>query len=85
MLKMEIVSKAIEMNATVDEKRHLILDESLPINGPARVKVIILITSDEEINETTWLRAGASNDAFDFLKDKEEDIYSPEDGKPFHD
>jgi hypothetical protein len=31
------------------------------------------------------MRAAAKNPAFDFLKDPEEDIYSPTDGRPFGD
>lgn len=38
----------------------------------------------EEINENEWLNAAASNPAFDFLKNPEEDIYTLTDGKPFH-
>jgi hypothetical protein len=38
-----------------------------------------------EIDEIEWLRAAATNPAFDFLKDPEEDIYTLEDGKPFND
>jgi Uma2 family endonuclease/Flp pilus assembly protein TadD len=40
---------------------------------------------DGEIDEREWLRSAASNPAFDFLKDPEEDIYTLADGKPFHD
>ena len=40
---------------------------------------------DGEIDEREWLRAAASNPAFDFLKDPEEDIYTLADGKPFND
>ena len=38
----------------------------------------------EDIGESEWLRFAASNPAFDFLKEPQEDIYSPNDGKPFH-
>lgn len=40
---------------------------------------------DEEIPETEWLAAASSSGAFDFLADPREDIYSPEDGRPFVD
>jgi Uma2 family endonuclease len=36
-----------------------------------------------EVGVGEWLRASASNPAFDFLKDPEEDIYTLEDGMPF--
>jgi len=39
----------------------------------------------EEFSETEWLHAAATNPAFDFLKEPEEDIYTLEDGRPFDD
>jgi hypothetical protein len=45
--------------------------------------VFLLFPEDNDIEEKVWLAAGASNDAFDFLNDPAEDIYSPSDGKPF--
>lgn len=39
----------------------------------------------EEISEQEWLRAAVTNHAFDFLDDPREDIYGPEDGRPFGD
>ena len=47
--------------------------------------VVLYPIWDDEWNETQWSQAAASNPALDFLKDPEEDIYSPTDGKPFHD
>jgi hypothetical protein len=80
----EIVEKAIEAQGTIDKDHHLILDESLPIEGPKRVRVIILLGEEEELGEASWLKAASSNEAFDFLKSPEEDIYTMADGKPFH-
>ena len=77
--------KALEVVGTIDEQRRLQLDEPLPIVGPSRVRVIILIPDETDIDEKEWLQAGASNPAFDFLKEPEEDIYTLADGKPFHD
>ena len=37
------------------------------------------------IDEKEWLQAAATNPAFDFLKEPEEDIYTLADGKPFYD
>lgn len=82
---MEIVEKAIETTVTINSNRQLILDEPLPIAGPTRVRVIILLPDDVDINEKEWLRAASANPAFDFLKEPEEDIYTLADGKPFHD
>jgi hypothetical protein len=77
--------KAIEVGGTIDEQRRLQLDGPLPIVGPSRVRVIILIPDETEIDDQEWLQAAASNPAFDFLKEPEEDIYTLADGKPFHD
>ncbi|GFP34342.1 hypothetical protein HKBW3S43_00135 [Candidatus Hakubella thermalkaliphila] len=83
---MEAPMTAIEMTGVVDEQHRLKLDQLLPIPGPTRVRVIILLPSEpEDWNESEWLRAAASNPAFDFLKEPEEDIYTLADGKPFYD
>lgn len=76
--------RAIETTGVVDVHRRLILDEPLPIWGPKRVRVIILLP-EEDISEEEWLRAAAANPAFDFLKEPQEDIYTLSDGRPFYD
>lgn len=82
---MESTMKAIEVTGTIDASHRLVLDEPLPVEGPTRVRVVILLPEDAEINEKEWLRAAAVNPAFDVLKETEENIYSPTDGRPFHD
>jgi hypothetical protein len=77
--------KAIETTGLVDEQSHLVLDGPLPIAGPGRVRVIILVPEEADISELEWLKAAVTNPAFDFLKEPEEDIYTLADGKPFHD
>ncbi|MBI1744023.1 hypothetical protein HYR54_13290 [Candidatus Acetothermia bacterium] len=77
--------KAIEITGTVNEEHQLQLDEPLPVAGPSRVRVIILIPEDEEITEAAWFKAVATNPALDVLNDPTEDIYTLNDGKPFHD
>jgi hypothetical protein len=81
---METAMTAIELTGTIDEHHQLRLDTPLPISGPKRVRVIVLYPLDDESDEIEWLRAAARNPAFDFLKESAEDIYSIEDGKPFH-
>ncbi|MEM7119164.1 MAG: hypothetical protein AAF614_42495 [Chloroflexota bacterium] len=76
---------AVELTGIIDENQQLRLDSPLPIIGPAKVKVLLLYTPDEEIDEATWLSAAARNPAFQYLKDAEEDIYTLSDGKPFDD
>ncbi len=84
---MNFVKKAIEMQGTINKDHRLVLDEALSVEGPKRVRVIILLPEDAEIEERSWLKAAVLNEAFDFLKKKnpEEDIYALADGKPFHD
>lgn len=81
---MESTLRAIEITGTVDERRQLRLDEPLPAAAAGKVRIIVLI-SEEDAEEKEWMRAAAANPAFDFLKDPEEDAYSPEDGQPFGD
>ena len=82
---MENVEKGIEATGTIDAERRLVLDEPLPVVGPKRVRVIILLPEETDIDEKEWLRAASANPAFDFLKEPEEDIYTLEDGRPLYD
>jgi hypothetical protein len=63
---MQRIVKALELTGTVDAKHQLHLDEPLTFMGPSRVRVLILVTEEQEITEDEWLRAAASNAAFDF-------------------
>ncbi len=76
---------AIEVNGEIDSDGQLRLDESLPIVGPSRVRVIVLIDSSADLPEDEWLQAVARGPDFEFLKDPAEDIYTMSDGKPFND
>jgi hypothetical protein len=82
---MSAVMNAIEMAGTVDEHRRLHLDDSLPVAGPARVKVIVLYPAHTDQDETGWLHAAARNTAFSYLSDPTEDVYTLADGKPIDD
>lgn len=82
---MDVTSKAIETTGTIDANHRLLLDETLPVAGPAKVRVIILFPEDTDIDEKEWLYAASTNPAFDFLNEPEEDIYTIADGRPFHD
>jgi hypothetical protein len=83
---MEIALRAFEVAGTIDEQRQLHLDAPLPIAGPSRVRVIVLIPEEADAeDEKEWYRVAAANPAFDFLKEPKEDIYTLVDGKPFHD
>lgn len=76
--------KAIETTGKVDKAGVLHLDAPLALKEQT-VKVIVLISEEADIEEREWLRAVSNNPAFDFLQDEKENIYSPNDGKPFHD
>ncbi len=77
--------KAIEATGIIDSQKRLILDNPLPVAGPAKVRIIILLPEKTEPSEQEWYQAADSNPAFDFLREPEEDIYSPTDGRPFND
>jgi hypothetical protein len=48
---MKLIVKALELTGTVDAQRQLHLDEPLPFMGPSRVRVLILVTEEQEITE----------------------------------
>ena len=82
---MEGAWRAIEVGATIDEQRELHLDGPLPAVRPGRARVIVLVPEDGEPDEAEWLKMAATNPAFAFLRDPEEDIYTAADGRPFDD
>jgi len=63
--------------------RHIILDEPYDLPPNAHLIVTLLPSSSETDSEEAWLRAASSSDAFAFLADPAEDIYSVADGEPF--
>lgn len=78
--------KAIEVEGIIDDDRQLRVEKPLPVVGPGRVRVIVLIPEEvDDISERDWLKAASSNPAFAFLREAAEDIYSPTDGRPFRD
>jgi len=82
---MNIQTKAIEAIGIINEKNELILDEPLPLLGPTRVRVLILVPNHEDLKEDEWLRTVTKNPVFNFLKEPAEDIYKVSDGSPFQD
>ncbi|NOX60806.1 MAG: hypothetical protein GXP42_02490 [Chloroflexi bacterium] len=78
--------KAVELTGIVDENQKLQIDGKVPIRGPKHVRVILLYPmEDDDIGEQEWLYAAARNPAFDFLREPSEDIYTVDEGRPFHD
>jgi len=82
---MNIQTKAIEAIGIINEKNELILDEPLPLLGPTRVRVLILVPNHEDLKEDEWLSTVTKNPVFNFLKEPAEDIYKVSDGSPFQD
>lgn len=82
---MDTPLKAIEVTGMVDDQGQLHLDHPVPLPHSARARVILLFPEEAELTDQHWLRASVTNPAFDFLHDPAEDIYTPGDGKPFHD
>lgn len=77
---------AIETTGTVNANRQLLLDEDLPENVSTKVRVIVLFEENStDFGESEWLKAASKNDAFNFLNDEAEDIYTLDDGKPLTD
>ena len=58
-----------------------------PYNLPANASLMVTLlpfASDPD-SEDVWLRAAASSDAFAFLADPSENLYTAADGEPFRD
>jgi hypothetical protein len=74
----------VALPAHYDGER-IVLDQpyDLPVN--ASLVVTVLPSAAEGESEAAWLRAAAASDAFAFLANPAEDIYTMADGKPFRD
>ena len=64
---------------------HIVLDEPYDLPANASLMVTLLPSTSDSDSEDAWLRATASSDAFAFLADPAEDIYTAADGEPFRD
>lgn len=76
----------VALHAHYDGER-IVLDEpfELPVHASLIVTVLPVPSEIDTDSEETWLRATASSDAFAFLADPAEDIYTSTDGEPFQD
>jgi len=72
----------VALQAHYDGK-HVVLDEPYELPANASLMVTLLPSPPDADSEDAWLRAAASSDAFAFLADPAEDIYSATDGEPF--
>ncbi|MBI3784799.1 MAG: hypothetical protein HY270_15505 [Deltaproteobacteria bacterium] len=77
--------KAIEVHGRIDQRQKLRVDESLPGTRPGKVRVLVLVPDDADINEQEWLRSAARNPVFGTLSDPSEDLYTIADGMPLRD
>ncbi len=73
----------VTLQAHFDGER-IVLDEpfDLPVHTPLMVTLLPAPLQTEPDSEEAWLRAMAASDAFAFLADPAEDIYTSEDGDP---
>jgi hypothetical protein len=76
----------VALQAHYDGER-IILDEpfDLPVHALLIVTVLPPAPDPGADTEEVWLRAIGSSDAFAFLNDPAEDVYTLEDGEPFGD
>ena len=77
----------VALQAYFDGER-IVLDEEFALAANARLLVMLLppVTEGTDvIPEEAWLRSASGSEAFAFLADPAEDIYTPEDGKPLED
>ena len=74
----------IALQAHFDGKQ-IVLDEPYDLPPHASLMVTVLPTTADADSEDAWLRASAASNAFAFLADPAEDIYTVTDGEPFRD
>jgi hypothetical protein len=63
---------------------HIVLDEPYVLPTNANLMVTVVPGPTDAESEDAWLRAASSSDAFAFLRDPAEDIYTANDGEPFN-
>ncbi len=73
---------AIETTGTIEQNGKIVIDETFSVNAPTFVRIIVLFPETGDIHESEWRQAAQQNEAFNFLNDVEEDIYTLADGKP---
>ena len=81
---MSTTARAIEVSGVIDQHHRLIVQEPLPVAGPANVRVIVLVGIRGDDDEQVWLRDAACSSAYEFLKDSAEDVYTLRDGKALY-
>ncbi|MEO8352971.1 MAG: hypothetical protein ABI680_14655 [Chthoniobacteraceae bacterium] len=74
----------VALQAHFDGER-IVLDEPYDLPANADLIVTLLPSKSDVDSEEAWLRAAATSEAFAFLADPSEDIYTAADGEPFRD
>ena len=62
--------------------QHIVRDEPDPLPANAPLIVTLLPAAADTDSEKSWLRAVSASNAFAFLADPAEDIYTTADGEP---
>ena len=78
---LEQVARGMVWEAIIKEWRYEIDRDAIA----EAVRVSHLLPDESDLNEIEWLRAAATNPAFDFLKNPQEDIHTLADGDRFVD
>lgn len=74
--------QAIEAIGKVDSQGQIQLDRPLTAIAEQRVRIIILLSKTDDVDEQEWREAAAKNPSFAFLQNAEEDVYALTDGQP---
>ncbi len=65
--------------------RQIVLDEPYDLPANASLMVTLLPFVSDTNSEESWLQAVSTSEAFAFLADPAEDVYTVADGEPFRD
>ena len=74
---------AVKLKAHFDGS-HIVLDEPYVLPRDSALVVTVLpVSTHDDIDDALWMCVAETSDAFEFLSDPAEDIYSLNDGEPF--
>ncbi len=77
-----MLMSTIAIPAHFDGKQ-IVLDEPFDFPDNAQLLVTLLPVAGDDVREDAWLKAVAKSDAFAFLADDAEDIYTSADGERY--
>jgi hypothetical protein len=76
--------KTIETSGTLTKKGIIKLDDDINLKKSRKVKVIILLENDDDIDESEWIKSVSENPAQDILNEEIEHIYAVKDSKAYY-